>query len=88
MIRKCNDKDISEEEWKQEMNKLKISTSYKNDIYKFLKSVLNYGSTWYNFNFASVYNKMTNFKNPNERRKKCHSILLKNFKNSYQLKIM
>ena len=68
------------EEWKQEMNKLKISTSYKNDIYKFLKSILNYGSTWYNFNFASVYNKMTNFKNPNERRKEMAYYTYEEFK--------
>ena len=68
------------EEWKQEMNKLSISTSYKNDIYKFFKSILNYGSTWYNFNFASVYNKMTNFKNPNERRKEMAYYTYEEFK--------
>ncbi len=38
----------------------------KNDLFKYLKSVLNYGTKWYDFNFISMYNKMTNFDNPNE----------------------
>lgn len=31
------------EQWKREINKLNISLRYKNDIYKFLKSILNFG---------------------------------------------
>lgn len=67
-----NDIKISElninhfENWKKELNKLDLATKTKNDIYKYLKSILNYGSTWYNFNFSSMYRKMTNFNNPNE----------------------
>lgn len=31
------------EQWKREINKFNISLRYKNDIYKFLKSILNFG---------------------------------------------
>lgn len=58
------------EMWKKEMNKKDIANSYKNDIYKFLKAILNYGSKWYNFDFRNVYNKMVNFTDPNEIPKK------------------
>lgn len=43
-----------------------LATRTKNDIYKFLKSILNYATAWYDFSFAKVYPKMTNFNNPNE----------------------
>ena len=57
------------EQWKREINKLNISLRYKNDIYKFLKSILNFGVKWHNLNFQAVYNKMTKFQDPNERRR-------------------
>lgn len=62
-----NIKDI--EKWKQEMNKKDLATRTKNDLMKYLKSALNYGTKWYDFNFTSMYNKMTNFTNPNEMPK-------------------
>lgn len=43
------------------MNETNISTQYKNDILKFLKSVLNFAMTWYDFNLNKVYSKMTKF---------------------------
>ena len=46
-------------------NKKKISTRYKNGVYKYLKAVINFGTKWYDLNFVKVYNKMTNFTNPN-----------------------
>jgi len=52
--------------WKKKINSKDIATSYKNDILKFLKAILNFGTKWYNFNFTSVYNKMDNFTNRNE----------------------
>lgn len=55
--------------WRQSMNEKKISTRYKNGVYKYLKAVMNFGTKWYNLNFVKVYNKMTNFTNPNERKK-------------------
>lgn len=38
----------------------------KNDLMKYFKSALNYGTKWYDFNFTSLYNKLVNFTNPNE----------------------
>ena len=57
------------EQWKKQINKCKISLRYKNDIYKFLRSILNFGVKWHGFNFNNFYNKMTKFQDPNERRK-------------------
>ena len=57
------------EEWKKSINERGLATRTKNDLYKYLKSILNYGSKWYNYNFSSMYNKMTNFTNPNEIQK-------------------
>lgn len=54
------------ERWKRYLNSFNISTRYKNDIFKFLKSILNFASDWYGFNFSHVYRKMTNFNDPNE----------------------
>ncbi len=55
--------------WRQFMNEKKISTRYKNSVYKYLKAIMNFGTKWYDLNFVKVYNKMTNFTNPNERKK-------------------
>lgn len=49
--------------WKKQMNETNISTKYKNDILKFLKSALNFAMTWYDFNLNKIYNKMTKFSN-------------------------
>ena len=57
------------EAWKKDLNLKNMSTIYKNDIYKYLKQLLNYASKWYDFNFKNIYEKMTNFTNPNERKK-------------------
>ena len=57
------------EMWRKIINSKDLATSYKNDILKFLKAILNFGTKYYNFNFTSVYNKMTNFNNPNEMPK-------------------
>lgn len=64
---KINIHDI--EKWKQEMNSKGLATRTKNDLMKYLKSTLNYGTKWYDFNFTSMYNKMVNFTNPNEMPK-------------------
>ncbi len=57
------------EKWKEYINSKGWSTAYKNDLYKYLKSILNYGMKWYDFNFTTMYRKMTNFNNPNEMKK-------------------
>ena len=56
-------------EWKNEMNSRNLATRTKNDLYKYLKSVLNFAIKEYNFNFNELYRNMTNFKNPKERKK-------------------
>ena len=64
---KLSDLNINHiEKWKDEMNKTNLATRTKNDLFKYLKSALNYGTKWHDFNFISMYNKMTNFDNPNE----------------------
>lgn len=55
--------------WKYEIDKLDISTTYKNCIYKIFKTILNFAIKYYNYNFNSVMSKMTNFNNPNEIKK-------------------
>lgn len=55
--------------WRQEINKLTISTTYKNDIQKFIKIVLNWGEKIYGMNFRQFYIKITKFINPNELKK-------------------
>lgn len=52
------------ETWRKIINNKDLADSYKNDILKFLKAILNFGTKYYNFNFNSVYNKMTRFKTP------------------------
>lgn len=65
--------------WKKEINKLPLVTSYKNDLFKFVKAILNFGTRWYDFNFAPVYNKMTNFTNPNELKKEMEFFTIDEF---------
>lgn len=68
------------DKWKKIMNKKDIANSYKNDILKFLKAILNFGTKYYNFNFTSVYNKMTNFTDPNEIPKEMEFYTFDEFK--------
>lgn len=55
--------------WKKEINASNLSTRYKNEILKFLKSVLNYAMTWYDFNLTKVYSKMTKFSSSSDIQK-------------------
>ena len=45
------------------MNETNLATRTKNDLFKYLKSALNYGTKWHDFNFAPIYNKMEKFQN-------------------------
>lgn len=56
-----------------------ISTRYKNGVYKYLKALMNFGTKWYDINFVKVYNKMTNFTNPNKRKKEMAFYTLEEF---------
>lgn len=55
-------------------------TSTKNDIFKFLKAILNYGSKQLNFDFHNVYKKMTKFTDPNEAERDMDYYTLEEFK--------
>lgn len=68
------------EEWKKQINSLDLATRTKNDLYKYLKSILNYGSKWFDFNFMSMYSKMSNFDNPNEMPKEMEFWTYEEFK--------
>ena len=57
------------EQWKKEINKKELVTSTKNDILTVLKMILNYGAEYFDFKFASIYKKLSNFVNPNEIKK-------------------
>lgn len=64
---KCVDFNVNVyEEWRKWLDKKNIATSYKNDIQKFLKCILNYAEKWHNYNFRSVYTKMEKFIDPGE----------------------
>ena len=79
---KCVDYDIEHfNKWKKQMvaNK-KICLRYKNDILKHWKSVLNFGTRWYDFNFLSAYRKMDKFKDPNGLKKEMKYYTLPEFK--------
>lgn len=52
--------------WRNEINKMNLAVSYKNDIQKFIKTVLNWGEKMYGFNFRAFYNKIDKFSDPNE----------------------
>lgn len=71
-------KDI--EAWKKEMNSTSMCTNTKNDLMKYLKCTLNYGIKWHDFNFSSIYKKITNFNNPNEIKKEMNFYTYEEFK--------
>jgi len=78
---KCVDYNIEHFlQWKKKMySKKNISLRYKNDILKHWKSILNFGSRIYNFDFTPVYRKMDKFKDPNARKKEMQFYTLTEF---------
>lgn len=81
MNTKCVEYNLQQYEfWKNNINKMNFATRHKNDLLKFWKSILNYGSDYYGFNFSSVYRKMNNFTNPNEPKKEMKFYTLDEFK--------
>jgi len=51
--------------WRKRIASLPLKDKTKNGYYKLLKTIFNYGTRWHDFNFASIYNKMEKFNNPN-----------------------
>lgn len=81
MKTKCVDYNLPQfEAWKSKINSMPFATRHKNDLLKFWKSILNYGTTYHGFNFTSVYRRMTNFTNPNERKKEMNFYTVSEFK--------
>lgn len=61
-------KDLSVQDylfWRSTIVKLPLAIKTKNGYYKLLKTILNYGIKWHDFNFTSIYNKMEKFTDPN-----------------------
>lgn len=52
--------------WRKRISDLDLTDKTKNGYYKLLKTILNYGTKWHDFNFTSIYNKMEKFQNPNK----------------------
>lgn len=78
---KLKDFDINHfDNWKKSLNNTHLSTKYKNDILKFLKSIMNYATVWHEFNFTKVYPKMTKFVNPSEVDKEMMYFTYEQFK--------
>ena len=53
-------------QWRKRIGTLDQRDKTKNGYYKLLKTILNYGTKWHDFNFTSIYNKMEKFNNPNK----------------------
>ena len=78
---KLKDFDVNHfDNWKKSLNNTHLSTKYKNDILKFLKSIMNYATVWHEFNFTKVYPKMTKFINPTEVEKEMMYFTYEQFK--------
>lgn len=68
------------EMWRKKILECKLSTRTRNYIYKFLKTIMNFGTKWYGLNFNHIYPKMTNFTDPNERKKEMDFWIHEEFK--------
>ena len=66
--------------WRKEIIKADIKDSYRNDIQKFIKIVLNWGTKMYNLDFRLFYNKIVKFENPNEIKEEMDFYTFEEFK--------
>lgn len=67
---KCKEFNLQHyEAWRKKILEYKLSNRTRNYIYKFLKTIMNFGTKWYSLNFNEIYPKMINFTDPNERKK-------------------
>lgn len=65
--------------WHKELNQTNLGTRTKIDILKFFKSILNFGTRWYGYDFKILYNKLIGFKRPDELPKEMDYYTLKEF---------
>lgn len=67
---KCKEFNLQHyESWRKKILEYKLANRTRNYIYKFLKTIMNFGTKWYGINFNEIYPKMINFTDPNERKK-------------------
>ena len=70
------------ENWKKSMNEKKLSTLYKNKIYKQFRAILKHAIKYYDFyNLNSILDKMEGFSNPNELIKEMKYFTYEEFMN-------
>ena len=65
--------------WRNELNSTHLATRTKTDILKFFKSILNFGTRWYNYDFREMYNKIIGFRKPDELPREMEYYTLKEF---------
>ena len=66
--------------WRKKMLEYNLSNRTRNYVYKFLKTIMNFGTKWYGLNFSNIYPKMTNFTDPNEIKKEMEFWTYEEFK--------
>ena len=66
--------------WRNRIGTLDLADKTKNGYYKLLKTILNYGTKWHDFNFTSIYNKMEKFSNLNKPPKEIQFYTWEEFK--------
>ncbi len=66
--------------WRKRIGNLDNADKTKNGYYKLLKTILNYGTKWHDFNFTSIYNKIEKFNNPNKPPKEMQFYTWEEFK--------
>lgn len=66
--------------WRKRIGALDLADKTKNGYYKLLKTILNYGTKWHDFNFTSIHNKMEKFSNPNKPPKEMQFYTWEEFK--------
>ena len=77
---KLKDMDATHyQKWRVEMMKVDISNSYKNEIQKFLKIVINWATKTYGFNMSKFYSRMESFTSASDLKKEMDFYTLEEF---------
>ncbi|MBQ7140145.1 MAG: site-specific integrase [Bacilli bacterium] len=77
---KLKDMDVTHyQKWRAEMMKVDISNSYKNEIQKFLKIVINWATKTYGFNMSKFYSRMESFTSASDLKKEMDFYTLEEF---------
>ena len=66
---KCKEFNLQHyEAWRKKILEYKLANRTRNYIYKFLKTIMNFGTKWYGINLMRFYKKIEFFKDPNEMK--------------------